>query len=594
MTPHGPVEEESRLREQLQRMELLHQITRAISARLDVASVFQIVCNSVQTQLPADFVAIAQQEAGSRRLAVRCTGAAGFSLAERMGLAPGADVPGGQESLARCLGGELVLVPDTRRVEEPLPRMLAEQALFSAVMAPLQAESTVYGMLVVARAQAGAFTPAEGQFLRQLGEHVALASQQAQLHGALQRAFDELQRNQQVLMEKERLRALGQMAGGIAHDINNAISPVALYTESLLENEPGLSERGRAHLLTIQGAIDDVAKTVARMREFYRPREAQAQRTELDINSVVAQVVDLTRTRWHDMPHEGGVTINVETVLADGLPGVPAAERDVREALVNLIYNAVDAMPAGGHITVRTRAGEGRGGAGQLVVEVSDTGTGMDELTRSRCMEPFFSTKGERGTGLGLSMVYGTMQRHHGEFALESAPGRGTTVRLVFPSVAVPAPAPAPAQGAGAIGTPDAAAKLPKALRILLVDDDPMILRSLTGMLEIDGHEVCAAEGGQAGVDTFAQAVQGGHPHDLVITDLGMPIVDGHAVARAVKESAPHTPVVMLTGWGRGADGGADRSVHVDQFLSKPPRLAELRQALAALAPGQAGNDSHD
>src|SRR5690606_733079 len=130
------------------------------------------------------------------------------------------------------------------------------------------------------------------------------------------------------------------------------------------------------------------------------------------------------------------------------------------------------------------------------------TGTGMDELTRSRCMEPFFSTKGERGTGLGLSMVYGTMQRHHGEFALESEPGRGTTVRLVFPSVALQAPA----RREGGVGAPDAAAKQPKALRILLVDDDPMILRSLTGMLEIDGHEVCAAEGGQAGVDTFAQA----------------------------------------------------------------------------------------
>lgn len=590
MTPHAPVEEESRLREQLQRMELLHQITRAIGARLDVTSVFQIVCNSVRTQLPADFVTIALHEAGARRLVIRSVCASAPPLVEGVGLVPGMVVPAEQEILARCLGGEVVSGPDTRQFDAPLARMFAAQGLYSLVLVPLQVESTVFGMLAVARAQPDAFTPAESQFLRQLGAHVALASQQAQLHGALQRAFDELQRNQQVLMEKERLRALGQMAGGIAHDINNAISPVALYTESLLENEPGLSERGRAHLLTIQGAIDDVAKTVARMREFYRPREAQAQRTELDINSLVTQVVELTRTRWHDMPQTDGVTVSVDTVLADGLPGVPAAERDVREALANLLYNAVDAMPAGGHITVRTRAGAGRGGAGQVVMEVSDTGIGMDELTRSRCMEPFFTTKGERGTGLGLAMVYGTMQRHHGEIALESEPGRGTTVRLAFPAV----PVPAPGHGTGTAGTPNAVAKLPKSLRILLVDDDPMILRSLTGMLEIDGHEVCAAEGGQAGVDAFAQAVQDGQPHDLVITDLGMPIVDGQAVARAVKESVPHTHVVMLTGWGRGTDGGGEPSVHVDQFLSKPPRLAELRQALAALAPGATGDRAHD
>src|SRR5690606_30282408 len=152
----------------------------------------------------------------------------------------------------------------------------------------------------------------------------------------------------------ERLRALGQMASGIAHDINNAISPVALYTESLLAREPNLSGRGREHLETIQRAIDDVAETVARLREFYRPRDAEAQGVPIDLTLGARQVIELTRARWRDMAQQVGVMIDVDTELADDLPRVQAAEGEIREALTNLVFNAVDAMPAGGTLHVRT------------------------------------------------------------------------------------------------------------------------------------------------------------------------------------------------------------------------------------------------
>jgi signal transduction histidine kinase len=228
------------------------------------------------------------------------------------------------------------------------------------------------------------------------------------------------------------------MASGIAHDINNAISPVTLYTESLLEREQGLSDRARSYLHTIQRAIEDVASTVARMREFYRPREPQLVLARLSVNTLVEQVIDLTRPRWGAQPQRRGASIELKVRLDPGAPEIMGAEGEIRDALTNLIFNAVDAMPSGGTLTLATRGVEvpwfasGEDHAQLVYIEVSDTGVGMDEVTRRRCLEPFFTTKGERGTGLGLAMVYGVIQRHSADLEIDSTPGKGTTMRLVF------------------------------------------------------------------------------------------------------------------------------------------------------------------
>ena len=394
----------------------------------------------------------------------------------------------------------------------------------------------------------------------------------------LELSNEALRQAQQALIQQERLRALGQMASGIAHDINNAISPIALYTESLLEHEPNLSPEARDRLVTIQRAIDDVAQTVARMREFYRPREPAVEQSDVALNQLAQQVIELTRARWSDQPQRRGIMIELKTSLAPDLLDVRGADNEVRDALTNLIFNAVDAMPNGGVIEVRTSmpAVSERGApARQVWLEVSDTGIGMDEETRRRCLEPFFTTKGERGTGLGLAMVYGMAQRHGCALEIDSKPGAGTTIRLVFPVSAaalsstarVPAPQPTT-----------------RNLRILVVDDDPVLNESLRSTLQADGHHVTVAGGGQAGIDAFRSARQTSEPFDIVITDLGMPYVDGHQVVESVRATTPDTPIIMLTGWGQ-ADN--ERTPHVDRLLSKPPRLHELRTALAELTAGR-------
>jgi len=278
------------------------------------------------------------------------------------------------------------------------------------------------------------------------------------------------------------------------------------------------------------------------------------------------------------MAQKRGIVIEMQVELAPDLPAIMGADNEIREALINLIFNAVDAMPNGGPLTLRTRVAEEKGPHSEqptvrkfVQVEVIDAGIGMDEDTQRRCLEPFFTTKGERGTGLGLAMVYGAMQRHSADIEIDSAVGKGTTMRLSF---AIPTMA---AVGAVASATPSTVPPQ----RILIVDDDPLVLKSLRDTLEADGHAVTTADGGQAGIDAFLASRAQGNPFPVVITDLGMPYVDGRKVSSAIRTAAPGTIVLLLTGWGQRLVADGDIPAHVDRVLSKPPKLRELREALA-------------
>ena len=240
-------------------------------------------------------------------------------------------------------------------------------------------------------------------------------------------------------------------------------------------------------------------------------------------------------------------------------------------------FNAVDAMPDGGKLTLRTKLAEAvtanpdTPAPRQIQVEINDTGIGMDDDTRRRCLEPFFTTKGERGTGLGLAMVYGIARRHNAEIEIESAVGKGTTVRFVFP---------VPESSEAVLNSDTVPFTIPTGLRILVVDDDPMLIKSLRDTLEMDGHFVVTASGGRDGIDAFHKAHGSPEPFAVVITDLGMPYVNGREVAAAIKGMAPAIPIILLTGWGQRLVAEGDVPPHVDRILNKPPRLCEIREAL--------------
>ncbi|MBW4052654.1 MAG: response regulator, partial [Proteobacteria bacterium] len=523
---------ERRLGAQLQRMGTLDHITRAVAERQDLRSILQVVIANVEQSLPA--------------------GACWIGLA-------------GPQTQALSSGGELRYEPDLERCPVALPPPLAGRGLRSLVIAPLRVDADVLGALVAGRREPGGFDDADCEFLRQLSEHVALAVRQGQLRESLQAAYDDLSRSQQAALQRERLSALGQMASGIAHDINNAISPPTLYLETLLRSDAGLSAQARQYLQLALRSMEDVASTVARMREFYRQRETEQAFAPVDLNALVGQIVELTRARWSDMPQQRGIVITASTELSARLPCAAGVESEIREALTNLVFNAVDAMPEGGALLIRT------GAEGPLpFLEVADTGIGMDEDTRRRCLEPFFTTKGERGTGLGLAMVYGAVKRHSADIHIDSAPGAGTRIRITFPVSKA---------DSDNVSRDEASAFVCPPLRILLIDDDPLVLKSLKDALEAEGHAITAANDSRDGVDRFRAALAA-DPFAVVVTDLGMPHLDGRGVARAVKEASPVTPVILLTGWGQSHDRSGGLPPGVDRVLGKPPKLRELRETL--------------
>ena len=567
---------ERKVAAQLARLLLLNGITRAIAERHDLASIFQVVINTLEEQLPIDFGCICLYEAPDTHLTVARLGGHTLEIATRLGVTEHTRIEIEPNGLSRCVaGGELVHEPCLQEVPFPFPQMLFAGGLGALVAAPLLVESKVCGVLICARREARSFSSGECEFLRQLSEHVGLAVMQSRLHSALQIAYEDLRQTQGAVMRQEKLRVLGQMASGIAHDINNALSPATLYTESLLERDSGLSGEARDRLLIVKSAIEGVAHTVARMKEFYSQRDSQSTYGPVNLNRVIEQVIELTRARWSTIPQESGVVVQVETFLAAELPDILGQESDLRDAFTNLLLNAVDAMPGGGRLTFRSRTIDSR----RAQVEVIDTGTGMDEATRSRCLELFFTTKGERGTGLGLAMVYGMVERHGGELQIESQPDLGTTMRLIFRIV--------PAGSATAADT--LTQRRPaQPTRILAIDDDPIILKSLREILEQDGHSVAIAGGGESGIGAFRAASARGEPFEVVITDLGMPHVDGRAVAAEIKSRAPDVPVIMLTGWGHRLLADQELPLHVDRVLCKPPSLAALRAALAEVTSGLA------
>lgn len=377
----------------------------------------------------------------------------------------------------------------------------------------------------------------------------------------LERSLAELRATQQQVVQTERLRALGSMVTGIAHDFNNALTLILGYGELLqhkCRNHPA-GEDFAEFAQTIVTASMGAAEIVARLRDFHRPTAPGEAHAPLALDAVVEGAIAFTRPRWEAESRGRGMPIEVIAELA-AAPPIAGHSSELREMLTSLIFNAVEAMPQGGTITVRTRVN-----ADRVELAVADTGIGMTEDVRRRCFEPFFTTKGERGAGLGLAMVYGTVERHSGTISIESNLGFGSTFTLTFPI-----------DTSGAVALPPEPAPVSRPLRILVVDDQPVQCELVAHALQRDWHTVAVASNGREALKLFER-----REFDLVITDQAMPEMNGAQLAVAVKSREPNTRVIMLTGFGSGSEDVESRSEFVDLVLSKPASLAELRAAIA-------------
>lgn len=381
----------------------------------------------------------------------------------------------------------------------------------------------------------------------------------------LEKTIEELRETQHQVIQQERMRALGTMASGIAHDLNNGLSIILGYGDMLLMDSKTFppESTARADLGKIVLAGHDNAELVKRLREFYRPSDTREHRQAVNLNELIEQAISLTEPRWQSQANARNATIRVKKDLGQ-VPMIAGVPAELREVFTNLIFNAVDAMPRGGRLTFRTRGKRDR-----VRLEISDTGTGMTEEVRRRCLEPFFTTKGERGSGLGLAMSYGIIRRHGGTIDIESELNRGTTFTIYLP-VTKEALQP----------IVDGPEKTMRPLRVLVVDDQPAIREIVSAYLTEDRHMVATAGTSREAMEKFCT-----ERFDLVITDRAMPEGNGDELAATIKELQPREPIIMLTGFADLMNGSSEPSRNVDFVLSKPARLDDLRKAILAVMP---------
>jgi signal transduction histidine kinase/CheY-like chemotaxis protein len=420
--------------------------------------------------------------------------------------------------------------------------------------------------LLLLRSQDRAFTESDERLLVNIAQLVALMLRSARLYEERTRALAELGAAQDQLVRTEKLRALGEMASGVAHDFNNLLASILGRSQLLLERVQDV--KLRQWLKVIERAALDGARTVRRLQDFTGIRRDQPA-VEVDLNQVVQQVLETTESIWRQDRRRTGGEIQVETALAEGLPPVAGDPAELREAFTNLVLNAVDAMPKGGTLTLRTEISDG-----QVQVEVRDTGTGIPEHIREKIFDPFFTTKGPKGTGLGLSMAYGILQRHNGRITVESEEGRGTIFRLLFPVAA-----------SGSVGEAApplaAAAATLVSLHCLVVDDEQEVGEVVADILTTAGHTAVAVRSGQEAMGRI-----GAERFDVVFTDLAMPGMTGWQVARAVKDRAPGVPVVLMSGFGVEVAPEDLSTRGVDVVLAKPLQIQDVLRAVTALRPG--------
>jgi PAS domain S-box-containing protein len=554
---------------QAARLAVLNQVAKSATQRLDIASIARVTIETLDAHLPGTMRALFAYDPAADTFILLESNALAEPALKALGIEKGAPIPAHEVPFADALKKETgalagsLLINDVARSDLPFAQQLLQAGCHSLFCQAIRSGDELLGMLVKGRSEPLAFDDADREFVNALCEHLAIAFHNARLFADLRSVYEELQRAQLNLAQQERLRALGQMASGVVHDVNNALVPIVAFTEMLQEHsDPSVRQIAQQ----MQSAVDDLVHILSRLRSFYRSRSPHEELEPVDLNEAVRQAVDLTKPRWYDMPQREGITIDLRLVLDETLPPIAGVGSEIREALTNLIFNAVDAIMAKGslHGTIILRTGRRDEWA---FVEVTDTGIGMDEETKRRAFEPFFTTKGERGTGLGLAMVYGTMERHDGSIEIDSALGVGTTVRLLFPLRVV----------TGKVPVVALEPSLPP-LRLLIVDDDPAVRLSLATMLQQEGHQVVTAGDGETALAIFETALSQGQPFDAVLTDLGMPRMSGTDLLRRLKEHAPQTPVLVMTGWDAEA-----KPKGADAVLSKPIRRRPLKEALAAL-----------
>lgn len=455
--------------------------------------------------------------------------------------------------------GEPLYVPDVSRDPRyiPGPPGIRSEAAF-----PLKIRDHVIGVLDIESMELYGFDEEDLKTLSSFASQVSAFIENAQLFSDLKQTLKELKQAQDQIIQAEKLRAMGEMASGVAHDFNNVLAAILGNIQLLLHQLDHISaEEVRDRLKIIEHSSKDGAETVRRIQEFTGVRRDK-EFTFLSLSEIIREVVVMTQPRWRDQAQKRGVQIELVTQFED-IPFILGNPSELREVLTNIIFNAVDAMPEGGRLTLSTL----HQGEGWVEMRIADTGIGMTEETRKRIFDPFFTTKGVTNSGLGMSVSYGIIKRHGGEILVESEPGKGTTFILHLPMGYEEEEFKETAVKPTRNGRP---------ARILVIDDEEAVRDILSRMLKVKGHQVVVAANGEEGIERFKSET-----FDLVMTDLGMPKISGWEVSKAIKGMNPKVPIAMITGWGMELNREKLSESGIDLIVSKPFNFDQVIQLVS-------------
>jgi signal transduction histidine kinase/ActR/RegA family two-component response regulator len=444
--------------------------------------------------------------------------------------------------------GELVYAPDVSKD----PRYISgEPSIKSEAAFPLKVRDQVFGVLNIESNELNGFDEEDLKVLYSFASQMSISIENAQLFSDLKQTLQELKQAQDQIIQSEKLRAMGEMASGVAHDFNNVLAVILGNIQLLLHQLDRLGpEEIREGLKAIERSSKDGAETVRRIQEFTGVRRDK-EFISFSLNEIITEVVNITQPRWKGQTQKKGIQVELTTQLGE-ISLIMGNPSELREVLTNIIFNAVDAMPEGGKLSISTQPQA----EDWVEVRITDTGVGMTEEVRRRVFDPFFTTKGVTNSGLGMSVSYGIIKRHGGEILIETEPGKGTTFIIHLPT------------GYGKEETvvrEIAPLKESGQARILVIDDEDSVRDILSRMLKTKGHQVAVASNGEEGIERFRS-----QPFDLVFTDLGMPKLSGWEVGKTLKGINPKVPIVMITGWGVELDREKMSESGIDLIVSKP------------------------
>jgi signal transduction histidine kinase/uncharacterized protein YigA (DUF484 family) len=538
----------------IKQLTALYEIGTALSSTLEIDRLLEKGLGLLHDRLGHDSCSILLVDKATDELFVRQVDGRDFESVRHLRFRIGIDGIVGWVAKT----GEPYYAPDVSKD----PHYIAGSSEIKSEAAfPLKMREQVVGVLNVESRDVRGLDEGDLKVLSSFASQMSVSIENAQLFSDLKQTLSELKQAQDQIIQTEKLKALGEMASGVAHDFNNLLAVILGNIQLLSYQLDHLGpEEIRERLKAIERSSRDGAETVRRIQEFTGVRRDK-EFSPISINDLVREVVVMTEPRWKDQAQSKGIQIELATWF-EKVPPILGNPSELREVLTNIIFNATDAMPEGGKLTLSTH----HSAEDWVELTITDTGFGMTDEVRRRIFDPFFTTKGVTNSGLGMSVSYGIIKRHGGEILVESESGKGSTFAVHLPTGY-------PVETEVEESRP---ARESSPARILVIEDDASVQNILRQMLTAKGHQVVLASDGEKGIEQFKD-----NPFDLVFTDLGMPKISGWEVGKIIKGLNPDVPIVMITGWGVELHREKMKESGIDRIISKPFVFEEITQVIS-------------